>query len=142
MAAFCKPLMTLLCMQLGLATSLLKYKPEMHDSWVDPKVRPLQSFNTLCMRTPILPSCIRLPAAAYHGSERIVAAHLLLTRAGCAQPSLATLLAKPDKGMGMHDSILASTNGQTRKLRSYFPDPTMDIDNKVRSQSRWTDALL
>ena len=49
----------------------------------------------------------------------------------CAlQPSLATLLAKPN--MGMKDSIFASTNGQTRKLRSYFPDPTMDIDNKVR----------
>ena len=46
------------------------------------------------------------------------------------QPSLATLLAKPN--MGMKDSIFASTNGQTRKLRSYFPDPTMDIDNKVR----------
>ena len=49
----------------------------------------------------------------------------------CAvQPSLATLLAKPN--MGMKDTIFASTNGQTRKLRSYFPDPTMDIDNKVR----------
>ena len=68
------------------------------------------------------------------------AAHLLLTCACCAQPSLATLLAKPDKGM--KDSIFASTNGQTRKLQSYFPDPTMDIDNKVRSQSRCTDALL
>ena len=56
----------------------------------------------------------------------------VLTRCCAVQPSLATLLAKPDKGMGMHDSIFASTNGQTRKLRSYFPDPTMDIENKVR----------
>ena len=54
---------------------------------------------------------------------------LMLTCCGAVQPSLATLLAKPDKPM--HDSIFASTNGQTRKLRSYFPDPTMDIDNKV-----------
>ena len=43
---------------------------------------------------------------------------------------LATLLAKPDKGMGMHDSIFASTNGQTRKLRSYLPDDH-DISGKV-----------
>ena len=54
----------------------------------------------------------------------------VLTRWCALQPSLATLLAKPN--MGMKDSIFASTNGQTRKLRSYFPDPTMDIDNKVR----------
>ena len=53
-----------------------------------------------------------------------------LTRCRVVQPSLATLLAKPNKGM--HDSIFASNNGQTRKLQSYFPDPTMDIDNKVR----------
>ena len=51
---------------------------------------------------------------------------------------LATLLAKPN--MGMKDSIFASTNGQTRKLRSYFPDPTMDIDNKVRPHSGCADA--
>ena len=44
-------------------------------------------------------------------------------------PSLATLLAKPDKPM--HESIFAMNGGQTRKLQSYFPDPTMDIDNKV-----------
>ena len=62
----------------------------------------------------------------------------VLTRCCAVQPSLATLLAKPN--MGMKDSIFASTNGQTRKLRSYFPDPTMDIDNKVRPQSRCADA--
>ena len=54
----------------------------------------------------------------------------VLTRCCALQPSLPSLLAKPN--MGMKDSIFASTNGQTRKLRSYFPDPTMDIDNKVR----------
>ena len=51
-------------MQLGLATSLLKYKPEMHDSWVDPKVRPLQSFPIMCMHTPSLLVYIRLPTSA------------------------------------------------------------------------------
>ena len=86
MAAFCKPLMTLLCMQLGLATSLLKYKPEMHDSWVDPKVRPLQFFNILCMYMIILQLCIGLPAAAYYRFERIAAARLLLTRACVCSP--------------------------------------------------------
>ena len=62
----------------------------------------------------------------------------VLTRCCAVQPSLATLLAKPN--MGMKDSIFASTNGQTRKLRSYFPDPTMDIDNKVLSHFRCADA--
>ena len=36
--------------------------------------------------------------------------------------------------MGMHDSIFEYNGGNKRKLHSYFPDPTMDIDNKVRSQ--------
>ena len=45
---------------------------------------------------------------------------------------LATLLAKPDKGMDMHGSIFASTSGQTRKLRSYLPDDH-DISGKVRT---------
>ena len=58
----------------------------------------------------------------------------MLTCCGAVQPSLATLLAKPDKGMGMHDNIFAINGGQTRKLQSYFPDPTMDIDNKVSAQ--------
>jgi hypothetical protein len=68
--------------KLGLATSLLKYKPDMHESWVDPK------------------------------------------------PVLATLLAKPDKGMDMHGSIFATNSGQTRKLRSYLPDDH-DISGKL-----------
>lgn len=50
----------------------------------------------------------------------------------CVQPSLASLLIKPK--MGMHDSIFEYNGGNKRKLHSYFPDPTMDIDNKVRSQ--------
>ena len=62
-----------------------------------------------------------------------------LTRCRVVQPSLATLLAKPNKGM--HDSIFASNSGQTRKLHSYFPDPTMDIDNKVHLRSESADAL-
>ena len=50
----------------------------------------------------------------------------------CVQPSLASLLMKPK--MGMHDSIFEYNGGNKRKLHSYFPDPTMDIDNKVCSQ--------
>ena len=49
----------------------------------------------------------------------------------CLQPELATLLAKPDKGM--HDSIFASANGQTRRLQSFLPDP--DVSGKVRTVS-------
>ena len=37
-ALFRELLIALLWMQLNAATSLLTYKPEMHDSWVDPKV--------------------------------------------------------------------------------------------------------
>ena len=70
---------------------------------------------------------------------------LMLTCCGAVQPSLPSLLAKPN--MGMKDSIFASTNGQTRKLQSYFPDPTMDIDNKVSApllcvSSRHIDSRL
>ena len=65
---------------------------------------------------------------------------MLIWRCCAVQPSLATLLAKPDKGM--HDSIFASTNGQTRKLQSYFPDPTMDIDNKVSARCHACQQLL
>ena len=54
----------------------------------------------------------------------------MLTGCYYVQPSLATLLSKPDKSM--HDSIFAANGGQTRKLHSYFPDPTVDINNKVR----------
>ena len=54
----------------------------------------------------------------------------VLTGCCVVQPSLATLLSKPDKSM--HDSIFAANGGQTRKLHSYFPDPTVDINNKVR----------
>ena len=50
----------------------------------------------------------------------------------CAQPSLASLLIKPK--MGMHENIFEFNGGNKRKLHSYFPDPTMDIDNKVCSQ--------
>ena len=69
-----------------------------------------------------------------------VAAHLWLTHAFCLQPSLATLLAKPNKGM--HDSIIAVYVQNARRLHSYFPDPTMDIDNKVRPLPRCPDAPL
>ena len=70
---------------------------------------------------------------------------LMLTCCGAVQPSLATLLAKPDKPM--HESIFAMNGGQTRKLQSYFPDPTMDIDNKVSAplwclSRRYTDSRL
>ena len=51
LAAICKLLTTVLCMQLGLATSLLKYKPDMHESWVDPKVCSLQCIPILCMHS-------------------------------------------------------------------------------------------
>ena len=69
----------------------------------------------------------------------------MLTSCGAVQPSLATLLAKPDKPM--HESTFAMNGGQTRKLQSYFPDPTMDIDNKVSAplscvSSRYTDSRL
>ena len=69
----------------------------------------------------------------------------MLTCCGAVQPSLATLLAKPDKPM--HESIFAMNGGQTRKLQSYFPDPTMDIDNKVSAlllcvSSRHTNSRL
>ena len=50
----------------------------------------------------------------------------------CVQPSLASLLIKPK--MGMHENIFEFNGGNKRKLHSYFPDPTMDIDNKVCSQ--------
>ena len=50
----------------------------------------------------------------------------------CVQPSLASLLIKPK--MGMHENIFEYNGGNKRKLHSYFPDPTMDIDNKVCSQ--------
>ena len=70
---------------------------------------------------------------------------LMLTCCGAVQPSLATLLAKPDKPM--HESTFAMNGGQTRKLQSYFPDPTMDIDNKVSAplscvSSRYTNSRL
>ena len=65
----------------------------------------------------------------------------VLTCCCALQPSLATLLSKPDKSM--HDSIFASANGQTRRLRSYFPDSydvDADIDNKVGFLSRCAGA--
>ena len=43
------------------------------------------------------------------------------------QPSLATLLMKPPSAA----KSIFQDNGQTRRLRSYFPDPTEDINNKV-----------
>ena len=52
---------------------------------------------------------------------------------------LATLLAKPDKGMDMHGSIFATNSGQTRKLRSYLPDDH-DISGKVRTVSTLSSA--
>ena len=55
LAAVCRFLMAALCMQLGLATSLLKYKPDMHESWVDPKVRQLRSRPVIRMRSSGLP---------------------------------------------------------------------------------------
>ncbi len=56
LVAICALLMAAVCMQLGLATSLLKYKPDMHESWVDPKVRQLQSRPVIRMRSSGLQS--------------------------------------------------------------------------------------
>ncbi len=48
------------------------------------------------------------------------------------QPSLATLLAKPPSAA----KSIFQDDGQTRRLRSYFPDPTEDINNKVSALLR------
>ena len=80
---------------------------------------------------PDVPGRVMDPLAltGYAGTPEGMLDTLMLTCCGAVQPSLATLLAKPDKPM--HESIFAMNGGQTRKLQSYFPDPTMDIDNKV-----------
>ena len=53
------------------------------------------------------------------------------------QPSLATLLAKPPSAA----KSIFQDNGQTRRLRSYFPDPTEDINNKVSALPRCLNLL-
>ena len=55
----------------------------------------------------------------------------------CVQPSLATLLAKPPSAA----KSIFQDNGQTRRLRSYFPDPTEDINNKVSALLRCLNSL-
>ena len=53
------------------------------------------------------------------------------------QPSLATLLMKPPSAA----KSIFQDNGQTRRLRSYFPDPTEDINNKVSALLRCLNSL-
>ena len=86
--------------------------------------------------------CCRMPAVlckarkdfdrAYFIRAQHIPCQGLSVLVPCVQPSLASLLMKPK--MGMHENIFEYNGGNKRKLHSYFPDPTTDIDNKVCSQ--------
>ena len=51
----------------------------------------------------------------------------------CVQPSLG-VAADESPRWACNENIFEYNGGNKRKLHSYFPDPTMDIDNKVCSQ--------